>query len=481
VTLRPLDHVVVIGAGLSGLACAHRLRERNPELRVTILEAGARAGGWVGTDSRDGFLIERGADGFLDEKPAARLLARSLGIEDRMVGTNPSPHGSAIVHRGRLEPIPEGFSIMAPTRLRPFLRSKLVSPLGKARALLEPFVPRGPASRRGEAATTGGQAPDESLASFVRRRFGREVATRLAQPLAGGIYGADPEILSLRATMPRFLNEEAESGSVTLGLRRKAKAQGQVAKGARYQLFQSFDRGMQVLVDTLVAAVPPIQLGIAALAVTESADGVQVATTEGVIDASAVVLAVDARTSAKLLGKHAASAPLAAELSQLTFGSAATVAFALRSSDLPATVRGYGFVVPSTEGRSSIAATYLSRKWPNRTPVGFDLVRIFLGGPSSPPFDAPEDVLVDAAFDELVALVGVRPSTKPLFHVVNRALGAMPQYHVGHLERVRRVDELLEAHPRLAVAGNSLRGVGIPDTILAGQRAADALSGHAAK
>jgi protoporphyrinogen/coproporphyrinogen III oxidase len=461
--------VVVIGAGLSGLAAAHRLRERNPALEVVVVEAGSRAGGYVGTDARDGFLIERGADGFLDEKPAARLLARSLGIEHRMVGTNPSPHGSAIVHRGRLEPIPEGFSIMAPTRLRPFLRSKLVSPLGKARALLEPLVPRGPAARREDTDTHA----DESLASFVRRRFGHEVAERLAQPLAGGIYGADPEILSLRATMPRFLDEEIRSGSVTLGLRRKAKAAGQVAKGARYQLFQSFDRGMQVLVDTLVEALPPIRFGIAALSLTETAEGVSVATAEGTIAADAVVLAVDARTSARLL--RPSDEPLAAELSRITFGSAATVAFALHTRDLPPSVRGYGFVVPTREARSSIAATYLSRKWPNRTPPGFDLVRIFLGGKTSPPFTAPEATLVDAAFDELVELVGVRPSTKPIFAVVNRALEAMPQYHVGHLDRVRAVDGLVAKHPRLALAGNSLGGVGIPDAIAAGQRAADAI------
>lgn len=460
---------MIVGAGLSGLAAAHHLRELRPELRVSVVEAGSRAGGYVGTDVRDGFLIERGADGFLDEKPAARLLARALGIESRMVGTTPSPHGSAIVHRGRLEPIPEGFSIMSPTRIRPFVRSRLLSPLGKARALLEPLVPRGQAARR------VGEDPDhladESLASFVRRRFGTEVAERLAQPLAAGIYGANPDVLSLRATMPRFLREEAESGSVTLGLLRKARAQGQVARGARYQLFQSFDRGMQVLVDALEAAIEPIRFGIAARSLAFGPSSVSIGTDDGTLEADAVVLAVDARTSSQLLAP--VDGTLASELGQITFGSAATVAFALRSADLPETARGYGFVVPKTEHRVSIAATYLSRKWPHRTPEGTDLVRIFLGGETSPPFDAPESELVDAAFDELVALVGVRPSTKPLFSIVNRALGAMPQYHVGHLDRVRAIDDRVARQPRLALAGNSLTGVGIPDTIAAGRRAAE--------
>ena len=454
-----MRRVVIIGAGLSGLSAAYRLGEMSPDTEVVLLEAAARAGGWVGTDERDGFLVERGADGFLDEKPAARALARRLGIEHRMVGTRSSTGGAAIVHEGRLEPIPDGFSIMAPTRIRSALATRLLSPRGKLRMLLEPFVPRG----------TG---EDESLAAFARRRFGREVAERLAQPLAGGIYGADPELLSLRATMPRFQAEEAASGSVLLGLRRKARAQKVLAKGARYQLFASFDRGMQVLVDALVAAVPPVRFGVSAREVSLLADGVMVRTEIGEITADGVILAVSGRVASRLL----ADPVLAGALSEIGHGSACTVALAYPKKDVPASVQGYGFVVPLREGRASIAATYLSRKWPDRAPEGFDLLRVFLGGPSSPDlFGASDEALVAAARRELAELVSLHAD--PLFASVHRSLHAMPQYLVGHLQRAQRIDDLVQRTPRLALAGNSLRGVGIPDAIASGESAAARLLG----
>jgi oxygen-dependent protoporphyrinogen oxidase len=457
-----MKHIVVVGAGLSGLSAAYRLRELRPDVMVTLVEAGTRAGGWVGTDEREGFLIERGADGFLDEKPAARLLARRLGLESRMVGTQPSPVGSAIVHRGKLEPIPDGFSIMSPTKLRAMITTPLLSARGKARLLLEPLVPRG-------------DREDESLSSFVTRRFGREVAERLAQPLASGIYGADPEMLSLRATMPRFLAEEEASGSVLLGLRKKARAQHLVAKGARYQLFQSFDRGMQVLVDALVAQVPTIRFGAKTTRVLVRDDGVTVETDTGPIEADGVILAVNARVASRLVQDER----LANALGDIPHGSAATVALVYPSAQVPATVQGYGFVVPSREGRASIAATYLSRKWPNRAPAGFDIIRVFLGGPSSPDLlSAPTETMVDVARRELAALVGLPESVEPRFTIVNRASYAMPQYFVGHLHRARFIDELVRQTPRLALAGNSLDGVGIPDAIASGERAAARLLGN---
>lgn len=452
-----MTHVVVVGAGLSGLAAAYRLRELSPDVSVSVLEAGVRAGGWVGTDARDGYLIERGADGFLDEKPAARNLARRLGIEDRLVGTEPSPLGSSIVHEGKLTPIPEGFSIMSPTKIRSVLASPLLSARGKARLLLEPFVPRG-------------DREDESLASFVRRRFGSEALERLAQPLAGGIYGADPEMLSLRATMPRFLLEEEATGSVLLGLRKKARAKGVVAKGARYQLFQSFDRGMQVLVDALEAAIPAIRYGCAVRAVGRSERGLEVRTDAGAIAADAVVLAVNARVASRIVQDDA----LANALGDIPHGSAATVALAYPRAVVPAAVEGYGFVVPRREGRASIAATYLSRKWPQRAPAGGDLLRVFLGGPTSPDLlTASDDALVEAARSELAALVGLAATIAPSFAIVNRAPHAMPQYLVGHLHRARGIDDLVRRIPGLAIAGNSLTGVGIPDAIASGERAAE--------
>src|SRR5690606_2428583 len=226
--------IVVAGAGLSGLSAAHRIVERAPEHEVLVLEASERAGGMLGTVERDGFVIETGPESILTEKPAAVALAKRLGIADRLISTASEHRGAYVVSHGRLENVPEGFRLMAPSRWDSWLATPIVSWRGKLRAMMEPLVPLR-------------HDGDESLASFVERRLGREVLERLAQPLIGGIYGGDPERLSLAATMPRFLEMEKKHGSVVRAMR----ASREKATGARYGLFVAFDRGMQVLVDAL--------------------------------------------------------------------------------------------------------------------------------------------------------------------------------------------------------------------------------------
>jgi oxygen-dependent protoporphyrinogen oxidase len=447
--------IVVVGAGPSGLAAAHKATElaraRGETPDVVLLEASDRAGGAIGTEAIDGFLAERGADGFLTEKRAVIELAKRLGIDGRLVGTRPARDGAFVVKDGELHPIPVGFSMMAPTRVRPFLRSPIMSWRGKARALAEMALPRGEAR------------PDESLASFVRRRFGDEVLEALAQPLVSGIYGADPERLSLRATMPRFLDEEARSRSVTLGLRRKAKAAGGATRGARYGLFASFDRGMQVLVDALVATIPDLRLGEAVTAIEPGASGVVVRTTRGEHRADRVILAANGLVLAPLL--RPIDVTLSSEIARIEHGSCATVVLGYRTRVLPERLDGYGFIVPKREHRPSMAATFLSRKWPNRAPEGGELVRVFLHEPGT-----SEEECVRVARDELRALVGV--TDEPLFSRVRQWRGAMPQYHVGHLELAARIAGLAKKHAWLRIAGNSLTGVGLPDAIAAGEAAA---------
>ena len=243
-----MRRVVVIGGGISGLAAAHRLIELNPSLDLTLIEASARLGGTLRTDEREGFLLERGPDSFITEKPEAVALAKRLGLESQFIGTNPNHRRSFIVRKGRLRPVPEGFQLLAPSRIWPFITSDIFSLPGKARMAADLFLPR---------KSTNGIA-DESLASFVRRRLGREALERMAQPMVGGIYTADPETLSLRATLPRFLDFEKEHRSLILAMLRKARAQSGTS-GARYGLFLSFDRGMEVLVRTLEQALSQIE------------------------------------------------------------------------------------------------------------------------------------------------------------------------------------------------------------------------------
>ncbi|HVF24014.1 MAG TPA: protoporphyrinogen oxidase, partial [Pyrinomonadaceae bacterium] len=225
-----MHRIVVIGGGISGLAAAHRLIEINPSFDLLVIEASARLGGTLLTDRRDGFLLERGPDSFISEKPEAVALAKRLGLESRLIETNPDHRRSFIVRNGRLRPVPDGFQLLAPSRIWPFLTTDIFSLAGKARMSADLFLPR---------RTTNG-TNDESLASFVRRRLGREALERMAQPMVGGIYTADPETLSLRATLPRFLDMERDHRSLILGMLRKGRSQTGTS-GARYSLFLSFD------------------------------------------------------------------------------------------------------------------------------------------------------------------------------------------------------------------------------------------------
>ena len=242
--------LVVVGAGISGLASAHRAVERAREqgrpLELTVLEGADRVGGTIQTEQRDGFLVEGGPDSFLSEKPWALALCQRIGLEERLMRTDDRFRRTFVVWGGRLHPLPEGFHLLAPTRLAPLLASRLFSWPGKLRMACDLVLPRG-----GD--------PDESLGAFVRRRLGREALERVAQPLVAGIYTADPDELSLSATMPRFLEMERRERSVILALwraARKAPAQHAGTSGARWSLFVTFARGMDELVQALAARLP---------------------------------------------------------------------------------------------------------------------------------------------------------------------------------------------------------------------------------
>src|SRR5215213_5645759 len=236
-----MNRIVVVGGGITGLAAAHRVHELNPSIKVTLVEASGRLGGTIQTEHRDGFLLERGPDSFISEKPEALELAKRLGLESQLIQTNEEYRRSFIVRDGRLRAVPEGFQLMAPSRMWPFITSDIFTLAGKARMAADLFLPR----KRANGTT------DESLASFVRRRLGKEALARMAQPMVGGIYTADPETLSLRATLPRFLDMEQKHRSLILALLRQGRSQKTGTSGARYSLFLSFERGMQVLVDAI--------------------------------------------------------------------------------------------------------------------------------------------------------------------------------------------------------------------------------------
>jgi oxygen-dependent protoporphyrinogen oxidase len=456
--------VAVVGGGITGLAAAHRVREREPGARVVVLEAAHRLGGAVWTERIPGYVLEGGADSFLTEKPWGMALARRLGLEPRLIRTRDEQRRTFVVHDGRLHPLPEGFLMMAPTRLGGLLGSRLFSTRGKLRMALDLVLPR-------RAATD-----DESLDAFVRRRLGREALERAAQPLVGGIYTADPTRLSLAATMPRFLEMERAHRSLILAMRRQAKAAAGKDSGARWSLFASFRDGMQTLVDALAQRLPEgavrLGAGVAALERTPSGTWRIGLRAGGSVHARRVVLATPAFVTADLVRSF--DAALADHLARIRHASSAIVTLAYPRAQIAHALDGFGFVVPAIEGRSIIAGSFSSVKFAGRAPADVALMRVFLGGALAEHLAAlPDDELLATARRELGELLGA--TGEPVLVRVARHRNAMPQYDLGHLERVAAIEAAVTRLGGLAVAGNAYRGVGIPDCIHSGERAVDVL------
>jgi oxygen-dependent protoporphyrinogen oxidase len=474
--------IAILGGGISGLSAAFRLLELSARhetpLEVTLLERGTRLGGALCTIREQGFIAEAGADSFLTEKPWALDLVRRLGLERELIGTRAEFRRTYVVHNGALLEVPDGFSLLAPTRMLPMLRSPLLSPLGKLRVMIEPLIPRRPSHR------------DESLASFVTRRLGREVLERIAQPLAGGIYTADPAQLSLHATLPRFATMEARHGSVIRGLRAAARKQGaESAKsiksrgtsGARWSLFASLGGGVSTMVDALAQRLGETARRGAEVVALERVDGGaaegkarwRVVTAGGAaVEANAVICALPAYRAAPLFEPH--WRPLARALAAIGYASAAVVNLGYRESAFPRQPRSFGFVVPAIERRKIIAGSFTSLKFDGRAPAGTILVRAFVGGAMQSELMALDDAaMIEVVRDEFRALLGVEAA--PLWSLVKRWPDSMPQYAVGHHDRVTEIERAVAAVPRLELAGAALRGVGIPHCVLSGERAAQAI------
>ncbi len=461
--------VAVVGGGITGLAAAHRLTELAQEsgtpIDVHLYEARDQLGGSIATTFRDGFLMEGGPDSFITQKPWALQLAKRLGIDDQLIPTNPNFRRTLVVRDGVMHAVPEGFLLLAPTRILPFVTSKLFSWPGKMRMGLDLILPRRDHGANG----------DESLASFVTRRFGREALDRVAQPLVSGIYTADPEYLSLRATMPRFLEMEQKHGSLILAMRANQKLASKSARsdsGARYSMFVSFRRGMQTLIDTLASRLPAgsMHTSTPITGIEREAGRYHVTMPAGRETFDAVLLASPAYASGAMV--QSIDPILAEDLHRITYADSATMSLAFRSDQVPVSLDGFGFVVPAIERRSLIAVTFSSVKFEGRAPDGRVLMRAFLGGAMHPEVYSWDDARIEeAVLADLRDLLGVQG--RPLFTHLSRWPRSMPQYPVGHLDHVARIREQLASYPGLDVAGNAFGGVGIPDCVHAGESAAE--------
>ena len=465
----PTPRVAVVGGGITGLSAAHRLVTAaripgSPPVSVTVIEKSPRLGGKVFTDHRGGFLIEGGPDSFVAGKRFVLELARELGIENRVISSRPEHRGAHVWSRGRLQPIPDGLLLMAPSRLLPMLRSPVLSWRGKLRVLADLIIPRGPNE-------------DQSLEQFVVRRLGRELLDRIAEPLIAGIHAAEPSTMSLAASFPRFLDMEREHRSLILAARAATRetgtAPGPADSGLGY--FASFTEGMGELTDALAGALQGVHIktrrAVTHLVRTESSNGFRLTLDDrSEVRAQGVILATPAGETSALLSE------LAPDVSALVAGikqvATATVTLAFRASDIPG-LRGSGFVVPAVEQRRIMGASYLSRKWQGRVPdPNFELVRAFVGGPHGQDLAlSGEQQLVEVAREELAEILGV--TATPVMSTARTFAGGLHQYTLGHLDRISRIESALAAHPGLAVAGAGFHGIGLNECVQSGREAAD--------
>jgi len=457
--------VVIVGAGVSGLACAIRLlelsKEKNVPLELNVLDAGDKPGGTLTTVEKDGFLMEEGPDCFITEKPAALELCKKLGLEGELIRTNPTLKQSFILKGFRLYPIPEGFYMLAPSRLMPLMTTPLLSPLGKLRAALEPFlkVRRDP--------------QDESVGNFVRRRLGREVLEALAQPLIGGVYNADPDDLSVNACVPRFKEMELKYGSLLKAMAvRRMSTQSQVS-GARYSLFVSFKKGMQTLAGAMAAQIPAESLWLDSPVQTlkPTDHGTWEITAHGrTQEADAVVLAIQPAKMRALIGDL--DKEWEKLLSAVPAHDSATLNLGFRRQDVGHPLDGFGFVVPSREKKLIVGCTFASRKFEGRAPENTALMRVFLGAEAVKEIKTQgENAVMEKVLAELTPILGLK--SHPIVHHWASYESSMSYFRPGHLSQAIRMEQKASEYKGLYLAGNGLKGVGIPDTIAAGQLAAE--------
>ncbi len=470
--------VVVVGGGISGLATAFALQEQAAaaglSLRCTVLESGSSWGGKIVTRRVGGLVTEAGPDSFLSQKPAGIELCAKLGLAEQLINTNETAKRAFVLQGGRLHELPEGLVSFAPKQLGPFLRSGLLSWTGLMRMGLDVVIPRG--SSQG----------DQSVADFLRRRFGTQAFERVLEPLMAGIYAGDAEQMSLQATFPAFLELEQRYGSVIRGMMASRKQASAVpAVGSKRTMFVSLKNGLGDLVTTLTMKLE--QLGVE-LRLNCRVDALRVRSHQpgrwtydliledaSAVSAEGLVLATPAYVSADLLRPLT---PMAAGLLEMIpYTSTATISLAYPAEAVAGAVEGFGFIVPRKEGRDLIAATWTSRKWPYRAPADQVLVRCYVGGVGREGILQLEDEqMVLRVRAELADLCGVKP--EPSYVEVNRWAKAMPQYTLGHLDRLVQLDSALSRYGGLVLTGAGYRGVGIPDCIREGSVTAGRIIRH---
>ena len=447
-----MRRVAIVGGGISGLSTAYHLAKAG--IASTLIERRTRLGGVIETGTVEGCVVEGGPDSFLSAKPAALDLIHELGMSDEVIGSNDRLRVTYIRKGGALVPMPDGLMLMVPTRILPMVSTKLLGWPTKIRMGLECL-------RRPPRAEAG----DRSVAAFIRDHYGQEAVDYLAEPLLAGVYGGDPEQLSVGSVLGLFAELEKKYGSLSRGVllaRRKSKRSGKPAP-----LFQTLRRGLGSLTEALARAAAPHMTVVTgeAGAVERQGASFLVRLPAGPIDADAVVLACQAYEAGELV--QSLDAELAAELCSVPYNSSVTVSLGYDRSTFDGRLAGFGFLVPRKERRRLVACTFVGTKFPYRVPEDKVMLRCFLSGAT----EESDEALVNQIRGELQAILGV--TVEPVFARASRWPRSMAQYTVGHKQRVEKIETRVGAISGLYVAGNAYTGIGVPDCARMGKQAAE--------
>lgn len=449
-----MKRVVIVGGGIAGLATAHRVAELNRNFQksfeIIVCEASSEWGGIIKTVSCDGFVMEQGPDCFISDKPWGLDLCDRLGLKNELVSTQEQFRRSFILHKNKLIPVPAGLYLTIPTNGKAFLNLPGISLWGKIRMLFDFFIPAGDGKK------------DESMGQFIRRRFGSEVLEKIAQPMIAGIYSANPENLSVLATFPKFKKMESEAGSLLKAcwVGKEKRTSLSEASGPRYSLFVSFRKGMQTLTDALIAQLTSwkdpnlcIDLKINTPISHISFDQTHwmLETSEGKIQADAILLAVSSFASANLTSGFAEA--LSSKLRSIPYEPIATLNLIYQRGQIGHPLDGFGFVVPAVEQSSLIACSFSSIKFLHRAPTEKVLLRAFIKGKHAS----------KEAISKLSKVLSIQGD--PLAMHLKEYSEGLPQYEVGHLEKVKEIELERRKYPNLYLVGNAYLGPGIPDIV----------------
>lgn len=454
--------VVIIGGGITGLTAAYYLQKEAKEkgmlLDVKLVEATHRLGGKIQTVKRDGYVIERGPDSFLARKQSATRLAKEVGMEKELISNTTGK--SYVLVRQRLYPMPGGSIMGIPTKIAPFITTGLFSSAAKARAAADFVLPR------------SNPAQDQSLGEFFRRRLGDEVVENLIEPLLSGIYAGDIDQLSLMSTFPQFYQVEQKYRSLILGMKKSTGLQAKKAGSPKKKegMFLTFKSGLQSLVDAIETRLEPgsVLKGYRVESIRKNANHYTIDVYGGEkLQADSIVMAAPHHAVHTIFSGWG----LFGQFKEMLSTSVATVALAFPEEAIEEDIDGTGFVVSRNSDYTITACTWTHKKWPHSTPKGKVLLRCYVGR-------AGDEAVVDLSDDQIIKIVlddlnkTMNITMNPDFAYVTRWKDSMPQYTVGHKERIEDVKKQAKEYlPGVFLAGSSYEGLGVPDCIDQGEAA----------